>query len=109
MCLFFIILLFGPRLGLLVWWLLDTLRFDQAFDGFLLPLLGFLFLPWTTLMYVVVFRGGVNGFDWVWLMLGFLADVASYASSGYGNRHRFTDSGSTQPVPAPEVPATPTE
>ena len=83
MCLFFIILLFGPRLGILVWWLLDVARFNLAFDNFFWPLLGFLFLPWTTLMYVVVFPGGVNGFDWVWLALAFVADIASYGVSGY--------------------------
>ena len=28
-------------------------------------ILGFIFLPWTTLMYVMVIPGGIVGFDWV--------------------------------------------
>lgn len=88
-CLFSTLVLFGPRLGILVWWLLDRLRWERAFDSFIWAFLGFLFLPWTTIMYVLVFPGGVTGFDWVWLALGFLADIGSYAGSGYGNRQRL--------------------
>ena len=63
-CLFTTLVLFGPRLGILVWWLIAPARWNAAFETFLWPFLGFLFLPWTTLMYVVVFPGGVTGFDW---------------------------------------------
>jgi hypothetical protein len=40
-------------------------------------------------MYVIIFLGGVTGFDWIWLGLGVLADIASYSGGGYGNRHRI--------------------
>jgi hypothetical protein len=43
-------------------------------------------LPWTTLAYVLVFPGGVTGFDWIWLILGILIDLGAYSGSGYGNR-----------------------
>ncbi len=90
MCCFFTsLVLFGPRLAILVWWLLQPMRWSAAFEGFIWPLLGFLFLPWTTIMYVLVFGGGITGFDWVWLGLGLLADIGSYAGGGYGNRDRF--------------------
>jgi len=91
MCCFFTVLVVaGPRLGILVWWLLDTARWSAAFDTFIVPLLGFLFLPWTTLMYVIVSPvGGVTGFDWVWLGLAVLADIGSYAGGGFGNRNRL--------------------
>jgi hypothetical protein len=88
-CLFTTLVLFGPRLGILVWWLIDPIRWNQAFQSFFWPFLGFLFLPWTTLMYVVVFPLGVTGFDWVWLILGVLADIASYSGGAYGNRDRI--------------------
>jgi len=32
-------------------------------------------------MYLVVFPGGVNMFDWIWLGLGLLADIVSYSSA----------------------------
>lgn len=86
-CLFTTLVLFGPRLGILVWWLLNPVRFDLAFDDrWLMTLLLWLFLPWTTLMYLIIFPGGIVGFDWVWLILGILADVASYSGGLYGNR-----------------------
>jgi hypothetical protein len=46
----------------------------------------FLFLPWATLMYVIVFPGGIDGFDWVWL--GLLADLLSYGGGAFSNRDR---------------------
>ena len=49
-CLAASLLLLGPRFGILIWWLFDPARWSLAFDTFILPFLGFLFLPWTTLM-----------------------------------------------------------
>ncbi len=83
------LLILGPRFGILVWWLVDQLRWDQAFDAFIWPLLGFIFLPWTTLMYVAVFQGGIDGFDWIILGIGLLADIFSYTGSAYGNREQL--------------------
>ena len=88
-CLFTTILFLGPRLGILVWWLIQPLRFAAAFNNFILPFLGFLFLPWKTLMYIGLFPGGIIGFDWVWMALALLADLGSYSGGAYGNRDRF--------------------
>ena len=54
-----------------------------------LLLLGLVFLPWTTLMYVIVAVGGVTGFDWVWIGLAVISDIVSYSGSVYGNRDRI--------------------
>lgn len=87
MCLFLLLLLLGPRSVIVIWWLVQPLRWDAAFNSFLVPFLGFLFLPWTTLMYVIVAPGGVTGPDVLWMGLAVLADVASYAGGGvYGRR-----------------------
>ena len=96
MCLFFILLLFGPRVGMLVWWLVSPLRFDAVFDTWIWPILGIIFIPWTTLMYVCVGTNGVEGFDWFWLGLGLLADLASYAGSAYSNRDKIPGVQPTQ-------------
>jgi len=89
-CLLTVLMFLGPRAAILVWWLMAPTRWALAFPGsFIWPLLGFLFLPWTILMYVLVAPAGINGFDWIWLGLGLLADIASYAGSGYGNRNRM--------------------
>jgi hypothetical protein len=90
MCCFFTVIVFlGPRAGILVWWLLDMPRWERAFDTFVWPLLGAIFLPWTTLAYVLVFPLGVTGIDWLWLALGFVLDILSYTGGGYGNRRRI--------------------
>ncbi len=75
-CLFTVLVFLGPRAGILVWWLLQPARWNAAFSSFIWPLLGFIFVPWTTMMYVLVIPGGITGFDWVWLGLGLLADFA---------------------------------
>ena len=95
-CLFTTLVLFGPRLGILVWWLLEPGRWNLAFQSFLWPFLGFLFLPWTTLMYVAVYTiwsPGLQGFDWIWLGLGLLADISSYTGGAYGNRNQIPGYG----------------
>lgn len=91
MCCFFATLLtLGPRAAILVWWLVDTTRWEAAFSNFIWAFLGFIFLPWTTLAWVAVWSpGGLTGFDWVILALGVFIDLASYASSEYGRRERY--------------------
>lgn len=90
MCCFFTALVFfGPRLAILIWWLINPLYISAAFNNWILPILGIIFLPWTLLMYLIVFPGGVVGFDWLIVGLGLLADIASYAGGGYGNRSRL--------------------
>ncbi|ACV80326.1 hypothetical protein Namu_4034 [Nakamurella multipartita DSM 44233] len=94
MCLFVILLFFGPRAGIVLWWLFEPLRWDTTFSSFWLPFLGFLLAPWTTLMYVLVAPGGVNGLDWLWLGLAIVVDLASYSSGGvYGRQRRSVQTG----------------
>ena len=91
MCCFFTALVaFGPRLAILIWWLINPVYVRLGVGGnWILAILGLVFLPWTAIMYLIVFPGGIMGFDWIWLGLGLLFDVMSYAGGGYGNRDRF--------------------
>jgi hypothetical protein len=88
-CLFTTLLLFGPRLGIIVWGLLQPARWDATFVSFVWPLLGFVFLPWTTIMYVAVYPLGVTGLDWLWLGLALVVDIATWAGGAYRNRGRI--------------------
>ncbi len=92
-CLFTTLVLFGPRLGILIWWLIQPLRWNAAFESFLWALLGFLFLPWTTLMHVIVFPGRVTGFDSVSMAIALFSDIASYTGGAYGNRSQMPGYG----------------
>ena len=93
-CFFTTLLLFGPRLAAIVWWIINPVRWVgetnlSAFDSFIWPVLGIIFLPWTTLMYVIIFPGGIEGLDWLWMGVAVFFDVAWYAGGGFGNRDRI--------------------
>jgi hypothetical protein len=78
-CLIFLLALLSARIALIFIWIFTNLV-DRAFDSFIVPLLGVLFLPWTTLMYVIFWspRGGVQGWEWIIVGLGLVVDIGSY-------------------------------
>ena len=61
---------------------------DQAFDSFWVGFIGFLFLPYSTLAFVLMdnLSDPINGFGWFVVALGFLADVASYGGAAQNRR-----------------------
>ncbi len=87
-CLIALLALIGPRVALVFTWLFSNM-IGRAIDGWLVAVLGFLFLPWTTLAYVVLYDLGagrqIAGLEWFVVGLAFLADFASYAG---GRRSR---------------------
>ena len=91
MCCFFLSLVFlGPRIVNIFWWIFQPLRWQAAFAGWpilwwLWPVLGIIFLPWTTLMFIIVSPGGILGFDWLWLGIMLFLDIASYGG-GIGRK-----------------------
>src|SRR5204862_2450026 len=70
-CLLTVLALLGPRTALALWWLVDQSWFNRIYDTFIWPFLGFLFLPFTTLMYTLVATPsvGVTGWNWIWVIL----------------------------------------
>jgi hypothetical protein len=88
MCCFFTILVFlGPRAGILIWYLINPTNWARAFpQSWIVPLAGSILVPWTTMMYVLVFPGGVTGWEWLWIGLAVAADVAFWAGGGFRRR-----------------------
>ena len=87
-CLFAMFAGLFPRLGLFMLWLARPNLVEAAFDSWFWPLLGIIFLPFTTLMYVVLYRGGgLVGFDWFWIGLAVLFDLAHTATT-YSQRRQ---------------------
>ena len=79
--------LLGPRFAFLIYWLIPygRLKIAAAFGGsWFWPLLGFIFLPWTTLMFTLVYP--IIGLDWLWLGLAVLADISAYAAGAARRR-----------------------
>ena len=81
-CFAALLALISPRLALFFIWLFSDLL-GRAFDSWLVPLLGFFLLPWTTLAYAVMWNSsrGVEGFEWFLVVLAFFFDLGSYAQS----------------------------
>jgi len=89
-CFVALLAILSPRLALFAIWLFSNLL-DRAFDGFLVPLLGFFLLPWTTLAYVAMWDNGpsgVNGIEWAFVILGFLLDLGAYSGGSRSRRRR---------------------
>jgi hypothetical protein len=91
-CLALVLLGLGPRIALLFWWIFGE-KVDLVFDSWAWPLLGLIFLPWTTLCYVIAWSavGGVDGAGWLLVALGVALDIASYsarsAKARYGSAY----------------------
>jgi hypothetical protein len=78
-CLAGLVIAFAPRVVLILAWIFSD-RWPRVWGGdFILPLLGIIFLPYTTVMYMLVWSPlGVVGADWIWIALGFLLDLIKW-------------------------------
>jgi hypothetical protein len=82
-CLVALLALISPRLALVVMWLTSDIL-SRAFENGLLALIGFFLLPWTTLVYALMWQLGtheVAGFEIAVVVLAFLADLGAYGSA----------------------------
>ncbi len=80
-CFVVLFALISPRLALF-FILIFSDWVGQALDGWVVPVLGFFFLPWTLLAYIVMWQvspHGVNDFDWFIVAFAFVVDIAAYA------------------------------
>jgi hypothetical protein len=89
-CLFAVFAGLFPRITDIIILIARPNQFMKAFnDKWWWAILGIIFLPFTTLMYVVILTwgvGGINGWDWFWLIMAVFLDISHYAHTGYNNR-----------------------
>ena len=87
-CLLSALLLIGPRVAFIVFWLLPATgqRVSKVFGNWVFPILGLVFLPWTALIWAIFFP--IQGLDWVFVAIAFLADLGAYGG-GWRNRGKF--------------------
>jgi hypothetical protein len=74
---------FAPRLVVVFAWIARPVYFGSVFDTWIFPLLGLLFLPFTTLMWLLVGGPplGVHGLDWLWIVLAVMLDLSHYGNT----------------------------
>jgi hypothetical protein len=88
-CLLFIIVLAFPRIVLLFMFFLST-YLERAYHGLILPVLGFIFLPLTTLAYawMVNSKQPLEGVNLLILVIAVVIDVGGLGGGEYHRRSR---------------------
>lgn len=88
-CLLVILILAFPRVMLLVVFFTSN-YLERAYHGLLLPLLGFIFVPLTTLVYawMVNTRQPLQGVNLLILLIAILLDVGGLGHGEYHRRRR---------------------
>jgi hypothetical protein len=89
-CAILVILFLGPRVAIVVMALFSS-YLGRAFGGeILLPVVGWLFLPWTTLAYAwaINSRGEVTGFQAIVVLVAVLADLGVVGGGAARRRSR---------------------
>jgi len=105
-CLLALLGAFAPRILFLLIWIARPEYVDAVFDTFIFPLLGLIFLPFTTLLWLILDNPpvGIHGLDWLWIALAVFLDLSHYAGT-YTHRDEITMGGSSGPGPtSPTMP-----
>jgi hypothetical protein len=90
-CLLVLLAAFAPRLVVIFAWIARPTYFDAVFDTWIFPLLGIIFLPFTTLMWLLLGAPPeeIEGFDWFWIALAVVLDLGHYGST-YAQRGSYS-------------------
>ena len=85
-CLAVLIILAFPRLALVLMYFFSN-YLERAYHGLLLPVLGFFFLPLTTIVYAYMVNNGIptDGAGLIWPILAVLIDLGAMGG-GYSSR-----------------------
>lgn len=91
-CVIALVLFFGPRVALALGWLFTD--WYTAFSSTLVALLGFVFLPWTSLAWMYTFfhnDGALSGGYVLLIVLGALGDLSAFGGHRHYQRWREAD------------------
>jgi len=87
-CVVMLVMLALPRLAIFLLALM-TNYISSAYSSFLIPLLGFFFMPYTTLAYAwAMHNGGMQGIGLIVFVLALLVDLGVIGGSAKGRRDR---------------------
>jgi hypothetical protein len=87
-CLFLIVVLAFPRIALVLMWLFSTYLQRAFHGGLLVPLLGFIFLPLTTIVYAWEVNSGMAlaGINLIWLVIAVIIDLGGLGGGAHRSR-----------------------
>ncbi|MCU1339210.1 MAG: hypothetical protein JWO19_4791 [Bryobacterales bacterium] len=89
-CLLLLVILLFPRVTLVLMWLFTT-YLERAFHGsLLLPILGFIFLPLTTIVYAWEINNGMPtaGINLLWLLIAVIIDLGGIGGGAHRQSRR---------------------
>jgi hypothetical protein len=75
-----------PRFVLLVGWVNDPASWQNLFGSPVWFLFGFLFFPWTTLIYGFVQLNGMTLLNWIFVGLALLIDLGTWGIGVFAGR-----------------------
>lgn len=81
-CLLLFVILLFPRVALVLMWLMSD-YLQRAFpSGLLVPIIGFFFLPLTTIVYAWEVNSGMptSGVNLIWLLIAVVIDLGGLGS-----------------------------
>jgi len=89
-CVIAVLIFFGPRLAILIWWLLNPFFYSRVFDTWIWPVLFAIFAPWTMIFFLIswLLGEGITGFEWLLIAIGIILDISSYTGGGFSSRRR---------------------
>jgi hypothetical protein len=82
---------FLPRFVLLVGWVNDRASWESLFGSPVWFLFGFLFFPWTTLIYGIVQVNGMTLLNWIFVGLAFLIDLGTWGIGFFASRQQVSN------------------
>ncbi|HEY7334596.1 MAG TPA: hypothetical protein VH639_06905 [Bryobacteraceae bacterium] len=87
-CLILLAVLLVPRVVLVLMWLFTTYLQRAFHGGLLLPVLGFIFLPLTTIVYAweVTHSMPMAGINLLWLVIAVIIDVGGFGGGAHRSR-----------------------
>lgn len=80
-----------PRLALLAGWSNDQAYWNNLFGSQLWLGLGFVFLPWTTLIYGFVAPNGLTLLNIIFLAMAVLLDLGTWGVGFFGGRKEYSN------------------
>jgi hypothetical protein len=103
----------APRFILVLAWLFSD-RWPRVWQGdWIMPLLGIIFLPYTTIMYLLAWSptigggGTIEGWDWMWILMGLFLDFMKWTQVIANRKQAMAVTQQYYPSGAPRSPSGP--